>query len=474
MKIKAIPLMLSCSFLLSTSILTASQNIQDFDEAIGVIGSGPAGAYAARKLKDAGYTNVHILEMSDQVGGKCFTHSAPSGEYDLGAVQTASDYDIVNSLCVRFGLHQINSAPNVYIDKNGTRYDTLPSQYSFARRMLAFGAYALSGTLNSSSSASYKNIGTNPVLRQDLETFLSTYTLEPMKEFLNVGLRIYGYGNFEDKKFDDILVAHAFKYISPRLVRDMVIDQIPIIRHLLPRPPIMSIQEGFQELVKRMTQDLDVQLNKKVTSIETAEAGLRVTCDDNSAFHFSRVIVASPPQSIDFNTVLGVDPTQLFNKIHYNSYGTTLFETPSDVIDGDQLMVDFEGTEPAGVLEKYPDTNLYMSYAYKQPTADSSVVVPPLEDFVQSQFGSQIAVKSQFFTNYYPRPSITDAPSYYAEIEALQGSNGVYFTGSHLSFENVNQAMQHAGEIVDAHFLPTPQSRTLSQRLWDFTLGRFV
>lgn len=478
MKFKSLILLSSCSFVFSFADLSASRSgITDFDEPIGIIGSGPAGANAARKLTDAGFRNITILEAQDHVGGKCFSYPAPSGEqYDLGAVQTASDYDIVNGLVTRYGLHQIPASPGVYIDQNGP-HPSLPSQYSYARRLLAFTTYALYGTWHASGTASYRNVGADSVLRQDLESYLSTYTLEPMKEFLNVALRIYGYGAYNTTSLNDVLVGHAYNYITPRLVRDIMIAETPVVNWFQPlitsRPPLMSIQEGYQELIVRMTSDVNVQTNKAVSKIEQSSSGLVVSCEDDSQYHFSRVIVASPPRSIDFTTVLGVDPTSLFNKIHYNSYGTTLFRTPTDVINGIQFNLNFTGTEPGGILEKYPTTNLYTSYAYKPASADPSVVDQPLQDFVHDQFLSTAEIVGQNYTDYYPRPSVAEAPSYYSTIESLQGTNGVYFTGSHLSFENVEQAMRHASEVVDQYFLGVTPAPTLTQRAWNATLGRF-
>jgi hypothetical protein len=437
------------------------------DEPVGVLGSGPAGTYAARKLKDAGYRNITVLEGSNHTGGKCFSYPAEDGrEYDLGAVQTAIDYDIVNGLCTRFGLMQIDSAPNIFVDSSGQSHTSLPSQYSYPRRMLAFAAYIASGLWNSERTAGYAHIGSNPVLSQDVDSFLSTYTLEPMKEFLNVGLRIYGYGDLSK-----ILVAHSFNYISPRLVTAMVVEQIPVVRNFLSRPAIMSIKEGYQALIQRMAADMDVQFGKQVQSISKTSRGLRVQCSDSSQFEFSRIVVASPPRSIDFGNVLGIDPTSIFNKVQYNAYGTTLFRTPSDVVNGDHLMVDFQGKQPAGILEKFPDQKLYMNYSYV-PSGDPVDAIQPLKNFVQQQFHSDIEVVAQNFTPYYPHTSISDAPGYYAAMEGLQGAGGVYFTGSHLSFENVNEAMRHAGEIVDKYFLHVPLQKTLTQNIYDSTLGK--
>ncbi|MGN6671476.1 MAG: FAD-dependent oxidoreductase [Candidatus Nucleicultricaceae bacterium] len=473
MKLKSLILLSSCTAVFGLSDLYASATIRDLNEPIGIIGSGPAGAYAARKFKDAGYTNITVLEGADHVGGKCFSYVAPDGEdYDLGAVQTASDYDIVNGLVTRFGLHQIPASAGVYIDQSGS-HPSLPSQYSFARRLLAFSTYALYGTLYSSGTASYRNVGASPVLSQDLESYLSTYTLAPMKEFMNVALRIYGYGTYNSQNLSDVLVGHAYNYITPRLATDIMTSQIPLLNMTLSRPPLMSIQEGYQELIVRMTSDIHVETNKMVSRIQQGENGLSVQCQDGSQFNFSRVIVASPPRSIDFTDVLGVDPTSIFNKIHYNSYGTTLFKTPTDVINGIQFNLNFTGTEPGGILEKYPTTTHYISYAYKNANDDPSVVVPPLENFVETQFGATPEIVDQNYTDYYPHTSIADAPTYYANFEGLQGNGGVYFTGSHLSFENVEQAMRHAGEVVDQYFLGTQPAPTLTQRAWNATLGRF-
>lgn len=59
-----------------------------------IIGAGTCGLYLAMMLKFLGFTNVQILEATNQVGGRCFTWPNPEPGpnldhfyYDIGAMR---------------------------------------------------------------------------------------------------------------------------------------------------------------------------------------------------------------------------------------------------------------------------------------------------------------------------------------------------------------------------------------------------
>ena len=59
---------------------------------IAIVGAGPSGIHMAYMLKKLGYTNLHILEKADRVGGKSTTIPHRGVNHDIGTVYVGSDY----------------------------------------------------------------------------------------------------------------------------------------------------------------------------------------------------------------------------------------------------------------------------------------------------------------------------------------------------------------------------------------------
>ena len=80
--------------------LTASRDVKDLagplipiQGKICIVGAGACGLYLALMLRYLGFSDFDILESSDRVGGRCYTHKftddaqCPHNYYDLGAMR---------------------------------------------------------------------------------------------------------------------------------------------------------------------------------------------------------------------------------------------------------------------------------------------------------------------------------------------------------------------------------------------------
>ena len=63
------------------------------DEKICIVGAGACGLYLALMLRYLGFSNFDVLESSQRVGGRCYTHKftddpqCPHNYYDIGAMR---------------------------------------------------------------------------------------------------------------------------------------------------------------------------------------------------------------------------------------------------------------------------------------------------------------------------------------------------------------------------------------------------
>ena len=72
------------------------------DDKIAIIGAGPAGIHMALLLKEIGYTNVRILERTDDLGGKSKSINYRGAPQELGTVYLTRDYGEVFRLLEKY------------------------------------------------------------------------------------------------------------------------------------------------------------------------------------------------------------------------------------------------------------------------------------------------------------------------------------------------------------------------------------
>ena len=68
-----------------------------------IIGAGPAGLSHAHYLKKAGYSNVELLEINGDVGGKSYSLTFNNRSFDLGANYLTPDYTHIMEMAREVG-----------------------------------------------------------------------------------------------------------------------------------------------------------------------------------------------------------------------------------------------------------------------------------------------------------------------------------------------------------------------------------
>lgn len=98
--------------------------MQELTRDVVVIGAGPAGLTAARRLTQAGKT-VAVLEARDRVGGRTWSDTIDGTFLEIGGQWIAPEQTAIQALAEELGLELFQrhrEGQSVFIDKEGTRH----------------------------------------------------------------------------------------------------------------------------------------------------------------------------------------------------------------------------------------------------------------------------------------------------------------------------------------------------------------
>ena len=117
------------------------------NDKIAIIGAGPSGIHMALMLKEKGFTNVLILERTDDLGGKSKTIRYRGAPQELGTVYLTPDYDDIIALLNKY-------VPNDLVDLVSASIwmDGLPGPITYKEYVAGF-LMRLLGTNNQTFAA---------------------------------------------------------------------------------------------------------------------------------------------------------------------------------------------------------------------------------------------------------------------------------------------------------------------------------
>lgn len=88
---------------------------QRLNEKIAIVGAGPGGIHMALLLKEKGFTNVQILEKTNQIGGKSSSIERRGAVHELGTVYLSKDYQMIKELSEKYVPGDITPFPSASV-----------------------------------------------------------------------------------------------------------------------------------------------------------------------------------------------------------------------------------------------------------------------------------------------------------------------------------------------------------------------
>lgn len=289
-----------------------------------VVGAGPAGLFAAKKLQH-NHIQVTILEKTNNIGGKCCTYTDNKNgiKTEWGAALIAPNYGKVIDAVVKNDVNWERVLPTDMSNLPLTQYmknAMVCSKFNFAIKFLA------QMKLFNYHAKHYQSLTKNKLDLPDdyklsFQQFAEAHGLELINEFSKLFVPAFGYGLMEE------CPAYAvFQYYGLTTILDVVASEL-----VLRKPPLLSIQNGFQYLMEKVAEKLDVKTNVAIQSIERNEFGVVVSYnvnngDEKSASTTTKikadalVIATSPVQWSKFGMPLTETEAQCVKEVKYYEY----------------------------------------------------------------------------------------------------------------------------------------------------------
>lgn len=234
-----------------------------------IVGCGISGAAAAEELINLGY-EVVILEKNAEVGGKL---KSVDGQ-DLGAMVLAANYKVIDTLVnkniqveeVLPGDESVNQI--LYGTTNPSFYDKLifAKNLSWQYLHLAMDVSSYKSTIQNLEET------TTPDHHLDFETYTKKYNLYELANYMKIWVPGMGYGTLSAN-----YVFRVINYMGYGMMPSLCLGETILGRSLY------SVRGGYQTVVKKMTENMDVRTNVKIQEIIRSQDGVTVTYYDKSS-----------------------------------------------------------------------------------------------------------------------------------------------------------------------------------------------
>jgi putrescine oxidase len=271
--------------------------VKTLERDVVIIGAGPSGLSAARRLKAAGLS-VAVLEARDRVGGRTWTDTIDGAMLEIGGQWISPDQTVLASLVEELGLEtfeRYRAGESVYISADGTRStytgDMFPVGERTEQEMLKLIGILDQLAAETDPAAPWKH----PRARElDTISFSSWLRGQSDDEEACNNIGLFVAGGMLTKP------AHAFSALQAVLMA----ASAGSFSHLVDEDFILDrrVAGGMQQVSERMAADLgdDVLLANPVRFLHwpgehgTARDGVTAVAD-NVTVHARYAVMAVPP-----------------------------------------------------------------------------------------------------------------------------------------------------------------------------------
>jgi monoamine oxidase len=275
---------------------------------ITILGAGIAGLVAAYELERLGH-QVEILEGSDRIGGRIFTHRFGSGEKasyaELGAMRIPSEHKHVLHYIEEMGLTDklckfmtVFEEDNALMNMGGKVFRMKDAPKIFKQRYDGILADARYGEKTRLFAAWLKTIVDAVApgkLRESLEKDLNSHLMDELEK-LDLDPFFSEDGNTID--LNSFIKANPSFRAACHKDLDMFFGDILVeTSH-----DLLQLTGGTDQLIERLVKSIsaDIKLNQEIVAMEVLENGTKISWRENGQLHtkVSEYVLCTIPFSI--------------------------------------------------------------------------------------------------------------------------------------------------------------------------------
>ncbi|MEL6661640.1 MAG: FAD-dependent oxidoreductase [Pseudomonadota bacterium] len=394
---------------------------------IAVIGGGPAGLSVARFLNETRKVDVTVFEAASQLGGKSFTFSENGVVCEMGTC-----YATRNDIHVRKWIRSLGikarSLGDQLID-GGPYFDWVkePGTMSIYQELLIYrkASNRLKKLLvTQPDDPSVLNEAGMPILY-----WLRARGLAKMERLHYRALTNMGYG-----RLDETSTIQALRWIDIPLLMSARFNGL------------MMPTTGWTDLWERVSQNVDVRLDHRVTAVERQADGVILEAGGEE-HRFDKLVCAIPVDDFSALTTPTEAELRVNESVRWNGYATTLMQV-NDWFHEEQLRC----WSSAIMLDSEPGQLMSARYEVDSPDFGGRLYVlnqisgeynerelnELAEGDVRRDGGTPVRAiltkRWKYFAQYKPG---TVSEGLLTHLRDMQGEANTYYTGATFSHESV-------------------------------------
>ncbi|MEW6442850.1 MAG: FAD-dependent oxidoreductase [bacterium] len=424
---------------------------------IAIIGAGVSGLTAARTLKKLGYNKITLFEAKDRIGGKVHSIEKDGLFYEMGGVFVPEEFETIKGLASEYGSSLTKKQElKTALVRNGrqvsnfaytrSEFGTLGTLKSFLRfqRLLA-----RNGDLSRPGFAR-----TDPSMFRSFNEFAKKHEMQAVAYSSAPFLTGMGYGYV-----DSTPAVYHLKLMKRTLRFALRMELNSVLGlHL---PCTYFFEKGYQNLLEKMSADLDIRLGAKARRIvrRFEEGKLWIVVSANHVEQvFDQVIISSPPLATREFLDMSDQEKEVVSGAKHLFFHTTLFygrDLPRDVmLFFPEWARSGHPGAPTCIANFHPTHNIFQGYQLHDGTVSEEKLEEALRRVVWSVGGTieQTVLRETFtYFTHFPEEDL-DRLKPYERLESLQGKNSTFFIGGAVSAESAEDTAQYAQQLIRKHF----------------------
>jgi phytoene dehydrogenase-like protein len=411
---------------------------------------------AALELKNLGYENVVVLEQADHVGGKVLTVNYGGHPYEMGAVITAPDYEIILELAKELDI-SLTATPHSVAFDHGEEHALhawskekygLMRMPKLAKDFSTFSFYV--STHKDFFKPGFAN--TPPEMIDTFENFAKKNGMGAVLEMYRPAMVGCGYGFAETKPapyWMKLMKTFGHEYTLS------IFDRGDFYR---------GFTKGWQGLWEKLVLEkkLNVVLNTSVDGVHRSKSKGVVVTAGSQKFHFDKLIVTIPHLAPKLMDDLSSEENEVFHHVRTIPYKVTLAKISGLPklahlwLRENSYQYDEHDESNDGkpvLISSNQNTNVYQIYQFTEHDKNSEELRAILRETLNEIGASRFTVIAEEMFTYFPHFTLEafelGIPQ---QLDKMQGNGGVYFTGGLFNFETVEHTAQHARAMVRKFF----------------------